>query len=132
MEQKKVEQAGDVTGWDKTKEVLYRIGIVLKAVGKWIFRLRGLLMAIPVGVAAVMLAIRNMAKLPEEVGINLLANGQYEYLVDRGIAVVAPLFVTAICILMIFFSRRTIYPWIISIFSLVLPYLIWITNVFPA
>jgi len=34
--------------------------------------------------------------------------------------------------LMMWLSRRTIYPWIISIFTLVLPILIWITNVFPA
>ena len=103
---------------------------VLKVIGKWIYRLRGLLMAIPV--AALYLAVQNMARLPEEVGINLLANGQYEYLVSRGLAVLVPLVVTGVCLVMMFLSRRTIYPWIISIFSLVLPWLIWITNVFPA
>lgn len=105
---------------------------VLKVIGKWIYRLRGLLMAIPVAVAALYLAVQNMARLPEEVGINLLANGQYEYLVSRGLAVLVPLVVTGVCLVMMFLSRRTIYPWIISIFSLVLPWLIWITNVFPA
>ena len=105
---------------------------VLKVIGKWIYRLRGLLMAIPVAVAALYLALQNMARLPEEVGINLLANGQYEYLVSRGLAVLVPLVVTGVCLVMMFLSRRTIYPWIISIFSLVLPWLIWITNVFPA
>ena len=105
---------------------------VLKVIGKWIYRLRGLLMAIPVAVAALYLAVQNMARLPEEVGMNLLANGQYEYLVSRGLAVLVPLVVTGVCLVMMFLSRRTIYPWIISIFSLVLPWLIWITNVFPA
>lgn len=105
---------------------------VLKVIGKWIYRLRGLLMAIPVAVAALYLAVQNMARLPEEVGINLLANGQYEYLVSRGLAVLVPLVVTGVCLVMMFLSRRTIFPWIISIFSLVLPWLIWITNVFPA
>ena len=104
---------------------------VLKVIGKWIYRLRGL-MAIPVAVAALYLAVQNMARLPEEVGINLLANGQYEYLVSRGLAVLVPLVVTGVCLVMMFLSRRTIYPWIISIFSLVLPWLIWFTNVFPA
>ena len=65
-------------------------------------------------------------------GINLLPNGQYEYLISRSLAVVAPLAVTGVCLLMMWLSRRTIYPWIISIFSLVLPLLIWVTNVFPA
>ena len=105
---------------------------VLKVIGKWIYRLRGLLMAIPVAVAALYLAVQNMARLPEEVGINLLANGQYEYLVSRGLAVLVPLVVTGVCLVMMFLSRRTIYPWIISIFSLVLPWLIWIPNVCPA
>ena len=72
-----------------------------------------------------------MKHLPEEVGINLLANGEYQYLISRGLAVMAPLVLTAACLLMVFFSRRTVYPWIISIFSLVLPLLLWFTNVFP-
>ena len=117
---------------EKTLRVLKAIGRVLASIGKWIFRLRGFFMAIPVALAALYLAAQNMARLPEEVGINLLASGEYEFLVSRGLAVMAPLVVTGVCLVMMFLSRRTIYPWIISIFSLVLPYLIWITNVFPA
>ena len=117
---------------EKTLVVLKKIGRVLAEIGRWIYRLRGLFMAIPVALAALYLASRNMARLPDEVGINLLANGQYEYLISRGLAVMAPLVVTGVCLVMMFLSRRTIYPWIISIFSLVLPWLIWITNVFPA
>ena len=117
---------------EKTMDVLKKVGRVLTTIGTWIFRLRGLFMAVPVVLAALYLATQNMARLPEEVGINLLANGQYEYLISRGLAVLAPLVVTGVCLIMMFLSRRTIYPWIISIFSLVLPWLIWITNVFPA
>ena len=123
----------ELPSWlEKTLVVLKKIGKVLAEIGKWIYRLRGFFMAIPVALAALFLASRNMARLPEEVGINLLANGQYEYLVSRGLAVMAPLVVTGVCLLMMWLSRRTIYPWIISIFSLVLPWIIWITNVFPA
>ena len=117
---------------EKTWKVLKKIGYVLGEIGKWIFRLRGFFMAIPVAVAALYLATQNMARLPEEVGINLLENGQYEYLISRGLAVMAPLVVTGVCLVMMWLSRRTVYPWIISIFSLVLPILIYITNVFPA
>jgi hypothetical protein len=117
---------------EKTLNVLKKIGSVLKSIAKWIYRLRGLFMAIPVVLAALYLASQNMARLPEEVGINLLANGQYEYLISRGLAVMGPLVITGVCLVMMFLSRRTIYPWLISIFSLVLPWLIWITNVFPA
>lgn len=117
---------------EKTWEVLKKIGAVFASIGKWIFRLRGFFMAIPVALAALYLAAQNMARLPEEVGINLLENGEYQYLISRGLAVMAPLVVTGVCLVMMWLSRRTIYPWIISIFSLVLPILIWITNVFPA
>lgn len=119
------------SAWEKTWEILQKIGYVLGQIGKWIYRLRGIFMAVPVALAALRLAAWNMAQLPEEVGVNLLANGEYQYLISRSLAVMAPLVVTGACLLMMFFSRRTIYPWIISIFSLVLPLLIWLTNVFP-
>ena len=114
--------------WD----VLSKIWQVIAAIGKWIYRLRGVWMSVPVVLVALRLAALNMARLPEEVGINLLANGEYQYLISRSLAVMAPLVLTAGCLLMMLFSRRTIYPWLISIFSLVLPLLIWVTNVFPA
>ena len=117
---------------EKTLNVLRKIGSVLKSITKWIYRLRGFFMAIPVVLAALYLATKNMARLPDEVGINLLANGQYEYLISRGLAVMGPLVITGVCLVMMFLSRRTVFPWLISIFSLVLPLLIYITNVFPA
>lgn len=134
MEKKvKIGEKMQMPPWmEKTMEVLKKIGRVLAAIGKWIFHLRGLFMAVPVVLAALYLATQNMARLPEEVGINLLADGQYEYLISRGLAVLGPLVVTGVCLVMMFLSRRTIYPWIISIFSLILPWFIWITNVFPA
>lgn len=123
----------ELPSWlEKTLVVLKKIGRVLAGVGKWIFHLRGFFMAIPVVLAALYLATQNMARLPEEVGINLLANGQYEFLVSRGLAVLVPLIVTGVSLIMMFLSRRTIYPWIISIFTLILPWVIYITNVFPA
>lgn len=130
---KKQAEKIELPGWMvKTGKVCKKTGHVFGVIGKWIFRLRGFFMAVPVALAALYLASRNMAQLPEEVGINLLASGEYEYLISRSLAVMAPLVVTAVCILMMWLSRRTIYPWIISIFSLVLPLLIWVTNVFPA
>lgn len=119
------------TAWEKTWEILKKIWHVIKVIVKWLFNLRGIWLAVPVALAALRLAALNMARLPEEVGINLLANGEYQYLISRELAVTAPLLVTAVCLVMMLLSRRTIYPWVISIFSLVLPLLIWVTNVFP-
>ena len=61
---------GNNTGTDWKK-----IGNVLKQIGKWVYSLRGVLLAIPVGIGAVMLALRNMRLLPEVVGINLREAG---------------------------------------------------------
>lgn len=113
------------SGWKKFLRVM-------KQIYKWVYSLRGVLLAIPVGVGAAILAMRNMRLLPEVVGINLLANGDYQWMISRNVAVMGPLAVTAVSLLLVFCSRRTLYPWLISLFTLVLPIVIWLTNVFPA
>ena len=106
-------------------------GYVMKEIGRWIYKLRSLILSIPVAVAAVILAIYNQANLPDMVGINIQATGEYAQMVGKGVAVLGPLAVTAVCLLLMFVSRRVIYPWLISLFSLVLPLLIYFTNIFP-
>ena len=105
---------------------------LVKMVCRWLYNLRSLVLAIPVAVMAISLAIRNSFVLPELVGINLQATGEYAMMVDRGIAVLVPLAITGGCMLLMFMSKRVVYPWLISVFSLALPYLIWFTNAFPA
>ena len=105
---------------------------VLAGIGSMLYKLRSIFLSIPVALVAVMLAVRNMRLLPETVGINLLATGEYQWMVARNIAVLGPMAVTALCLLMVFCSRRVVYPWLISIFSLAIPLVIWVTNVFPA
>ena len=67
----------------------------------------------------------------DQVGINIQASGEYAEMVSKNVAVLGPLAVTAVCLLMVFCSRKVLYPWLISLFSLVLPLLIYITNIFP-
>ena len=117
---------------EKTKTVFQNIWTVLKRTGQWIYRLRSIFLAVPVILFALRLAVYNMQNLPEQVGLNILTTGEYAQMINRNIAVMGPLAVTALCILMMFLSRRIVYPWLISLFSLVLPILIYITNVFPA
>ena len=102
----------------------------LREIWKWVYRLRSVVLAIPVAIAAAVLAIHNTAKLPDLVGFNLQASGEYAQLVGKGIAVFGPVAVTAVCLLMVFCSRKVLYPWLISVFSLVLPIVIYLTNVF--
>ncbi len=106
-------------------------GIVLKRTGIWLYRMRGLLLASPVAVSALSLALYNQNNLPEQVGIHLQASGEYAYMISRTAAIMGPLAVTALCILLMCCSRKIIYPWLISVFSLILPIMIYITNIFP-
>ena len=104
---------------------------VVRITGQWIYKLRSVILAIPVVVASIVLAVQNMERLPPYVGINIQPSGEYAIMLERSVAVSLPLLVTAGCLLMVFLSRKVLYPWLISVFSLVLPVLLWITNVFP-
>lgn len=107
------------------------VGSVLKVIGSWIYRLRKVLMAIPVILAAIYLARYNMANLPAQVGIDLQTTGVYAQMISRDLAALGPLAVTGGCLLLMFCSRRIFYPWIISVFTLVLPILLYLTNIYP-
>ena len=121
----------DVGSKQDTRQKLKKIWDNVRYIGTWAYKLRSVLLSIPVAITAISLAIRNMAKLPEQVGLNLQANGEYAMVVGRGVAVMGPLAVTAVCLLLMFCSRRVVYPWLISLFSLVLPLVILFTNTFP-
>ena len=116
----------------KFMEVFEKIGYVLLVIWKWIYNLRSIILAVPVVIVAIRLALKNINRLPDAVGIMILASGEYQWMVEKGIAVMGPLAITAACLFLMFISRRVVYPWLVSIFSLVLPWLIYITNVFPA
>lgn len=110
---------------------LGKVGAVIRGIGTWIFRLRKIFLAAPVVYCAIRLAIYNMQNLPEQVGLNLQATGEYAQMIDRSMAVYGPLGVTGACLLLMFFSRRALHPWVISIFTLVLPLLLLVTNIYP-
>ena len=112
------------TGYQATCRVLSRIWYVL-------YRSRKLLLTIPVIFLSVYLAGKCQSLLPSSVGIWLLENGSYRYMVSREMAIYGPLVLTGGCLLMMCFSRRTLYPWLISLFSLAVPVLILLTNDFP-
>lgn len=120
------------TVWQSVCHVFGVIKKVIYNIGLWIFRLRRFWMAAPVVYAAIQLAMYSNEHLPEYVGINLQETGEFAEVITREMAVKGPLAVTAACLLLMFFSRKALYPWLISVFSLVLPLLLLFTNVFPA
>lgn len=110
--------------YSKVKKV---IGVLILC----IYRLRAVFLAIPVAYYALKLAAYNMKHLPEEVGINLLSSGEFAMTVGRELAVMGPLAVTAACLVLMFASRKALYPWAVSIFTLVLPVLLLFSNQYP-
>lgn len=103
-----------------------------KVVGRLLYRLRKVFLAVPVGWGAVYLAFYNLEHLPKVVGLDLQINGSFDIQVVRELAVLGPVALTALCLLLMFVSRRTLTPWLVSIFTLLLPVLILFTNIFPA
>ena len=103
---------------------------VIGVICRCIFKLRKIFMAIPVVCLAMKIASANMERLPEAVGLNMQSTGEFAMMVTREYAVYGPLGVTAFCLVLMFFSRKAFFPWIVSIFTLVLPYLIYFTNLY--
>ena len=104
---------------------------VMRMIGNLIYRLRKVIMSIPVVYYAIVFGMYNAKYLPDRVGLVLQSNGEFAQTVSRGLAVMGPLGVTAACLLLMFCSRRTLYPWLISIMSLLLPMLILLLNNYP-
>ena len=106
-------------------------------VWQWIYRLRSVFLAVPVALAALILALRNLIKLPKSVmfstaALNDVGNLVFQNItISKALAVWGPFGITAICIAMMFLSRRVVYPWLISLFSLILPILLLLINTFP-
>lgn len=116
--------------WGKVAQALKVTEEIITVICMCIFKLRKVIMAIPVVYLAIKIAIENMDRLPEAVGLNLQSSGEFTMMVTREYAVYGPLGITAFCLVLMFFSRKTLFPWVISIFSLVLPYLIYFINIF--
>ena len=117
--------------WGKVSFVFGKIEEVIGVICGCIFKLRKIFMAIPVVYLALRIANQNMERLPEAVGLNIQSTGEFAVMVTREYAVNGPLAITFFCLLLMFFSRKTVFPWVISIFTLVLPYLIYFTNMYP-
>lgn len=119
------------TSSPKAEKPANKVGKILKISGIWLYRLRKVFMAIPVLYMAFRMAFYNMANLPEQVGLNLQVTGEYAQLIDRQVAVYGPLGITLGCLLIMFCSRRALQPWVISIFTLILPVFLLLTNLYP-
>lgn len=122
---------GQIKIRDDRMEQIQKVRAFMRTAWQWTYKLRSIILSVPVVIASIVLAIQNLNRLPPFVGINMQPNGEYAVMLERGVAVFLPLLVTALCLLTVFLSKKVLYPWLISLFSLTLPLLLWITNVFP-
>ena len=121
-----------VGSWQKIKQIVAKIGEVIEVTVNLVYKLRKVFMAAPVVYYAIKLARYNAANLPAVVGINLQASGAFAQTLTRQMAVMGPLGITAACLVLMFLSRKGMYPWAVSVFSLTIPILLLLSNRYPA
>ena len=109
-----------------------KLGSTITKVWKFTVKFKQFILTIPVAAGALILALRNMRLLPKQVGFGLQLDGTFDFVVARGIAVLGPLAITAMCLLLMFCSKRVLTPWLVSVFSLAIPIVLWIMNCYPA
>lgn len=119
-------------GLNKAGTIYHKTTDILSVIGLWLWRLRKFVLAIPVVWLMIYFARLNWYALPDMVGLSLQTTGEYARMITKEVAVYGPMAVTAVCLLMMMLSRRTLYPWLVCMFSMALPVLILITNIFPA
>ena len=118
--------------FEKIRDCVMEVITFLRHIWVYVVKLRKIILAVPIGWGAIYLALNNMQQLPKTVGVGLQADGNFQLYVTRLPAVLAPLLITAVCVLLMFCSRRTLTPWMVSLFSLLIPVVLLITNIFPA
>ena len=126
-----VNEGKNQTGLEKVRSAVGKINRIINLIGLWLFRLRKFVMAAPVVYYAFKLAAYNREHLPEQVGINLQSTGEFAQYISRNIAVMGPLALTIGCLVLMFCSRKAMYSWAISVFTLALPLLLLLSNAYP-
>ena len=112
----------------KAGKVYRKANLVIEFLCKWVYRLRKVIMAAPVVYYALKLARENADRLPKMVGLDLQSTGEFAHTVSRTVAVQGPLLITTAALALMFISKKAVFPWIVSILTLTLPYLIYFTN----
>lgn len=112
----------------KAGKIYKKASLVIEFLCKWVYRLRKVIMAAPVVYYALKLARENTDRLPKMVGLDLQSTGEFAHTVSRTVAVQGPLLITTAALALMFISKKAVFPWIVSILTLTLPYLIYFTN----
>lgn len=136
--------------WQKILPTLQRIGAVFQRIGRsisviwsYVYKLRAVFLSVPVATVAIVEAVTNMTRLPamvEYTTLNFVKDSEEALFgsmvlsvaqISREIAVFGPLMLTVVCLLLLLCSKRTLSPWLISLFTLFVPPIIYLLNVYP-
>ncbi len=109
-------------------KVMRSIGHYLNAAWRFVFYFRKVFLSIPVVVLALIFAKQNMGLLPDTVGLLLTTAGDFNLSITRLQAVIGPLVITAIPLVCMCLSRKVFYPWLVSVATLVVPFLLRLLN----
>lgn len=118
--------------WLKTQEVFRKTGRVFYIIGRVLFHMRKIFLTLPVVWLAFQVCSYAREHLPDAVGVWLLESGDYAFTLGVDAALTSCLAVTAACLVLMYLSRRTILPWVVSLFTLVLPIALVLTNMYPS
>ena len=119
------------------------IGRTFSNLWKYIFWFRSVVLGAPLGAAAVILAAYNRTRLPETLSyIKVMVDAESEdalmglfvmttEYISRDLAVAIPMLMTAVCIVLMLFSKRMLFPFMIGLLTLALPQIIYWFTIFP-
>ena len=117
--------------WEKLKparEVMKKIWKWIKKICGFIYRFRAIFLVVITVIAAIIMASYCKANLPEQVGIDLQSDGSFAKTVSRDTAIAGPFLLTMVSLVFVLLSKKTLYPWLISLFTFAVPILILVTN----
>ena len=118
-------------GGKKVKKFFRKVWKNVKKIAAKIFHYRAVFLALIVVACSLTMAAVSMFLLPAQVGIDLQIDGSYTFMLPKLLAVLFPVLITLISLVFVLISKRTLYPWLISLFTLALPAVILLTNIFP-
>ena len=110
---------------------------------RYVFWFRSIVLGAPLAGAAIIIATRSAQRLPETVNYikftldTEAANALFglfvmtQETITRTQAVMIPLALTAVCIVLMILSKRMLYPFMIGLLTLALPYIIYFFTVYP-
>ena len=127
----KIQDFSKSNGGKKAKKFIRKVWKTVKKIVVKIFHYRAVFLALIVVACSLAMAAVSMVLLPAQVGIDLQIDGTYSFMLPKALAVLFPVLITLISLVFVLISKRTLYPWLISLFTLALPAVILLTNIFP-